>query len=424
MNIRGGQWTVPKRSMKARAIELIFAALATGICAGGDWRHYHGSDGTSSSDETNLPATFSDQENNIAWKAPLPGRGPSSPIVVAGRVIVTCGSGADQGRLHVLCLDAASGKLRWQRQLVATGHSACNPFGGVAIPTPASDGRRVFAFYGSNDLACFDLDGNLQWYRGLGYEHPHVRNDSGMGSSPLVIGDTVVVQMENQGESWAAGLDAGTGETRWTEHREAAATWTSPLCLPGKTPADDVVLLQSRSRLTAHEPRGGRQLWSYEGDCHTMVTGAVRDGRVYLAADGLCALGGDPAGGGVKLLWHEKRLHPGACSPVVHAGKIYLIKSPGILVCADAGTGKTLWQLRLEGQFWATPVLADGRLYAVNYAGLVQVVQLGTKGKLVGKAQIDKEILACPAVADGAIYFRSNAHLWKVALGAKGPHGG
>jgi len=83
-----------------------------------------------------------------------------------------------------------------------------------------------------------------------------------------------------------------------------------------------------------------------------------------------------------------------------------------------------LWQLRLEGQFWATPVLADGRLYAVNYAGLVQVVQLGEKGKLVGKAQIDKEILACPVVADGAIYFRSNAHLWKVALGSKGPHGG
>jgi outer membrane protein assembly factor BamB len=409
--------------MKAIPITLILVGLSWGDCAGGDWRHYHGSDGTSISDEKNLPATFSDREN-IAWKAPLPGRGPSCPIVVAGRVIVTCGDGRNQDRLHVLCLDAASGKLLWQRQLVATGHTECHPFGGVAIPTPASDGRRVFVFYSSNDLACFDLDGNLQWYRGLGYEFSHARNGAGMGSSPLVIGDTVVVQMESQDDSLAVGLDAATGETRWTEPRQRVAAWTSPLRLPGKTPAEDAVLLQSRSRLTAHEPRSGRQLWSYEGDCHTMVTGTVCDGCIYLAADGLCALRADPAGGGVKLLWHEKRLHPGTCSPIVHAGKIYLIKGPGILVCADAATGATAWQLRMQGQFWATPVVADGRLYAVNYAGLVQVVQLGGKGKLLGTAQIDKEILACPAVADGAIYFRSNSHLWKVALGAKGPHGG
>jgi outer membrane protein assembly factor BamB len=409
--------------MKAIPMKLILAALAVGVCGGGDWPQYHGRDGTSCSDETNLPAAFGDREN-VAWKAPLPGRGPSCPIVVAGRVIVSCGSGRNQDRLHVLCLDAASGKPLWHRQLAATGHTVCNPFGGMAIPTPASDGRRVFVFYGSNDLACFDLDGNLQWYRGLGYEHPQVRNDSGMGSSPAVVGDTVVVQMENQGDPLAMGLDAQTGATRWSQRREPMAIWTSPLRLPGKTPAEDAVLLQSRSRLTALDARSGRQLWSYEGDCHTMVTAAVCEGCVYLAADGLCALRGDPAGGGVKLLWHEKRLHPGACSPIVHAGKIYLLRSPAILVCADAATGETLWQLRLQGQFWATPVLADGRLYAVNYAGLVQVVQLGAKGKLLGTAQIDKEILACPAVADGAIYFRSNAHLWKVALGAQNARGG
>jgi outer membrane protein assembly factor BamB len=409
--------------MKAMPIKFMLVALAVGVCGGGDWPQYHGGDGSSSSEERDLPAAFSPREN-VAWKAPLPGRGPSSPIVVAGRVIVTCGSGREQGRLHVLCLDAASGKPLWQRQLAATGHTVCNPFGGVAIPTPASDGRRVFVFYASNDLACFDLEGNLQWYRGLGYENPRVRNDTGMGSSPLVIGDTVVVQMENQGESLAMGLDATTGQTRWTARREAAATWTSPLGRPGRTPADDAVLLQSRSRLTAQDPRTGRQLWSYEGDCHTMATGAVGPGRVYLAADGLCALDVAADGKSVKLAWHEKRLHPGPCSPIVHAGKIYLVKPPAILVCADAATGHTLWQLRLQGQFWATPVVADGRLYAVNYAGLVQVVQLGATGKLLGTAQIDREILACPAVAEGAIYFRSNANLWKISRVAKDSHRG
>jgi outer membrane protein assembly factor BamB len=403
--------------MRAIPIKLMLTILAVGIFAGSDWRNYHGSDGTSTSDATNLPAAFGDREN-IAWKAPLPWRGPSGPIVVAGRVIVTCASGRAQDRLHVMCFAAITGKPLWQRQLAATGHTVCNPYGGVAIPTPASDGQRIFVFYSSNDLACFDLDGNLQWYRGLGYEHPHVRNDSGMGSSPLVVGDTVVVQMENQGESLAAGLDAQTGETRWIQNREPVAVWTSPLCLPGKTPAENLVLLQSRFRLTAHEPHSGRQVWCYEGDCHSIVTGTVSDGCVYLAADGLCALRYDPAEGGVKLLWHEKRLHPECCSPIVHAGRIYLLKSPGVLVCADAATGHTAWQLRLRGHSWATPVLADGRLYVVNYDGLVQIVQLGAEGKLLSTGQIDKEILASPAVSDGAIYFRSNTHLWKLALHA------
>ena len=315
----------------------------------------------------------------------------------------------------------------------------CNSFGAVANSTPASDGKRIFVFYSSNDLACFDIDGNLQWFRGLAYDYPTARNDVGMGSSPLVLGDTVIVQMENQGESFAAGLDVSTGETRWRIPRGHDAIWASPTVLRGNTRAEDALLLQGRTRLTAHQPSTGKLLWDYEIRCHTMASAVAHDGCVYLPAHGLNALRFDPASGTARLLWHQLRLSSGSGSPVIDRGRAYTVKSRSILVCGDLADGRVLWQLRLKGPIWATPMVADGHLYAVNHDGLVQVVELGPKkgpglicrngtegashklnlvpfsARLVGSGQIDAGVLASPAVADGAIYFRTDAHLWKIA---------
>jgi outer membrane protein assembly factor BamB len=136
--------------------------------------------------------------------------------------------------------------------------------------------------------------------------------------------------------------------------------------------------------------------------------------RIFVAGDRLTALGYDPAARSVSVLWEERTLRCENVSPVVHDGRVYTVRDSGILVCGDAANGKVLWQLRLKGPIWATPVIADGRLYAVSYDGLVQVVQLGNEGTLVGKGQVDSGMLASPAVADGAIYFRSNSRLWKI----------
>ncbi len=388
---------------------------AVGMCSGSDWLHFRGTDNRSVSDEKNLPTTFG-EGRNVAWKVPLPGRGPSSPIVVGGRVVVTCSSGPRQDRLHVLAFDAATGKLQWERQLWATGSTICNPYGAVANNTPASNGELIFAFYSCNDLACFDLDGNLKWLRGLGSDYPNARNESGMASSPLVLGDVVIVQLENQGESFVAGIDLATGETRWRLERQRDAVWCSPTILRGSTPDEDIVLLQTRGHLTGHDPRTGKLLWDYEADCHTIASATTSAGRIYLPANGLHVLEYDGKARGAKLLWYERRLRGNNSSPVVHDGRVYRIKPPAILMCARADDGEILWQLRLKGTMWATPVVADGHLYAVNHDGLVQVVRLGQEGELVGTSQVDRGMLASPAVAGGAIYFRSDAHLWKVAF--------
>ena len=394
---------------------MVLASAAVCLAGGSDWRHFRGTDNNGVSDQTGLPKSFSDKEN-VAWKAPLPGRGPASPIVVDGRVVVTCSSGAKGDRLHVLSFNADSGVLQWERQLWATGHTQHHPFGAVAAPTSASNGRLIFAFYGCNDLACFDLEGNFKWMRGLAYDFPNARNDVGMGSSPLVLGDVVIVQLQNQGDSFAAGIDAATGETRWRIEREDDAIWASPTVLRGNNPQEDLILMQSRSYLSAHQPQTGKLVWKYDAPCSSISSVTTCGNRVYLPADGTLALRYDPAAGSVELLWHESRLRSSNSSPVVHDGRVYTIKAPAILVCGDAEDGRMLWQLRLNGAVWATPVLADGHLYVVNHAGLVQVVRLGEKGQLVGSGQLDPAILASPAVADGAIYFRSDAHLWKIAF--------
>jgi len=222
--------------------------------------------------------------------------------------------------------------------------------------------------------------------------------------------------MECQSDSFAAGLDTSTGETRWHIERPKGAAWTTPTALPGPTPAENLVLLQSRGLLTAHRPRTGEQVWEYEESCHTVATLTVADGTIFLPAEGLNALKPTPAG--VELLWHGSLLRSQNPSPTVHDGRAYVIKPPGILVAGSTEDGSVLWQLRLKGSFWASPVVADGHLWAVNDDGLVQVVRLGDKGELVGSGQIEPGALASPAVADGAVYFRTDTHLWKVA-GAK-----
>ncbi|MGA2034285.1 MAG: PQQ-binding-like beta-propeller repeat protein [Thermoguttaceae bacterium] len=398
---------------------LACAALIVCVSGGGDWRQFRGNDNTAVSKETGLPRTFDlETGRNVAWKAPLPGRGPSSPIVVSGRVLVTSSSGAHQDRLHVSCFHAGSGKLLWHRQFWATGHTTVNPFSAVACPTPASDGRRVFALYSSNDLACFDLEGNLQWLRGLSYESPSTRNDAGMSSSPLVVGRTVVVQLENQGQSFALGLEAASGATRWQIPREQAGIWSSPTVLRGSGADRDVVLMQGRSALSAHDPETGRTLWTHPAGCDTIGSVTTCGQRIYLPAYGLHALLSESSGRRVQALWYQPRLRLDNPSPVADGNRVYVVKPPGILAGIDAGDGHVAWQLRLQGPFWATPILADGHLYVVNYDGLVQVVQPGQEGKLVGGGRLDGGILATPAAADGALYFRNDATLWKIALRA------
>lgn len=384
------------------------------VLSGADWRQFRGPNGASVSQDAVPPDSWSDSEN-VAWKATLPGRGPSSPIVVKNRVYVTCSASARQERLFVVCFDSGSGKEAWRREFWPTGRVFCHPSSAVAAPTPASDGERIFAFYSSNDLACLDLDGNLLWYRGLALDHPKIGNDVGMSSSPIVAGDTVIVQIESQGDSFAMGLDVHTGETRWQVERQRMWNWTSPSVVTLGNGKHAVLLADSKS-LTALDAATGDELWKYEMSCANIASPAFQGGRIFVPGEGLTVLEFGPEATAPSLLWQSNKVNPGPSSPIVTADRVLAMNTAGVLTSADAKTGKIMWQLRVGGSHWSTPVLAGDRLFCLNDKGEVHVVKVGPeKGEIVSTVDVKETLQGSPAVSDGALYIRSDKHLWKIA---------
>jgi len=405
--------------MRQSLIRCVLLSAACVVLCGADWLHFRGSDNRSISTDS-LPTAIakddSGTDRSVAWKTALPGRGVSSPIVVGGKAIVTSTSGYNQDRLHVVSIDTKTGETEWERQFWATGRTLCHPTSSVAAPSPSSDGKRIYAFFSSNDLACLDLEGNLLWYRGLTHDFPTAANDVGMSASPLAMGDTVIVQVENKGNSFAAGLDAKTGETRWKLPRKADMNWTSPAVLRGKTRAEDLVLLQSPDRLSAHNPKTGEQVWSYEVACSSISSPVAEGDKIYVPSAGVTALRYLPDAKVAEKLWSSNALSPSNVSPIIHQGRVYVLNGSGVLLCGDATTGDVKWKTRLKGPYWATPVIAGDHIYAFNQAGLVQVVKLGdTAGELVATGNFGDPIFGTPAVADGALYVRTDGQLWKIA---------
>ncbi len=390
---------------------------ATSLIAA-DWLQFRGPGSSGVSDESQSPLSLG--KESLAWKADLPGRGVSSPIIISGRVVVTASSGFRQDRLHVLSFDLAGGEKLWERQFWATGRTMCHPKTCMAAPTPASDGKRIFALYSTNDLICLDLEGNLVWLRGLTLDYPNASNSVGMASSLLVAGDVVVAQVENDCHSFAAGLDLITGENRWKIERPRKPNWSSPVILQGRTREEDVLVLQSWLKTSGHEPATGRELWNYPENCTPIPSSVPHDGVLYLPSKGLTALQPVPGNNTPNVLWQSPRLGPGTASPLVYQDKLFTVSSAGVLSCADRTSGEIIWRLRLQGPISSSPVAAAGHIYLVNEKGLIQVVQIGEEGKITGTADLGETILSTPAISGGALFIRSDRYLYRYSKPASG----
>ena len=363
------------------------------------------------SDEKGLPVKWSATEN-VRWKSELPGRGVSSPVIAAGRVYVTCASGYRERRLHVVCLDAATGKQLWERQLAATGSTMCHPKTSMAAPTPVTDGKNVFALFATGDLAAFNRDGDLLWYRSLLRDYPEITNQVGMAASPVLAGDTLLLPLENAGDSFALGVDAKTGRNRWKTPRRREINWVTPMVarFNGKTAA----LFQTSGEITAYDAAKGEVLWSYKNDkLGSVPSPALLEDLVIVPGNPSVALrvseGGNP-----EVVWTSRKLAAAYASPVVYKGKIYAATGIGI-ACLDAATGQELWRERLGTGFSASPVIADDKLYVAKEEGDTSVVQLGETPKILANNSLKEPLLATPAIAKGAIYLRTEKHLYCIA---------
>lgn len=383
-----------------------------------EWRQFRGSDGTGVLAFSELPTQL-DVEQHVVWKSPLPGRGLSSPVIIGDRVFVSCASGANKDRLHVRCHSSSTGEVLWERQFWATGRTNCHDKTSVAASTPASDGQNLYVLFSSNDVFCLDLDGNLQWLRGLTSDYPNASNSLGMASSPIVVAETLIVQCENDSDSFAVGLDVESGKNRWRLERPTMSNYTTPLVLDDAASGKSLVALQSGRGISAIDPATGVTAWTYQDGASTIPSSVVADNTLYVPSHGITAIRGGSRGEEAEQLWRSGQLRPATASPIVVGDKIFTVNNAGVVTAGRLTDGKRLWQLRTKGPYSGSPVGWGHYLYFANEKGLVQVVDVSAdEGAIVSQIDLQETFLCTPAIADGALYLRSDQHLWKI--GKKG----
>lgn len=379
-----------------------------------DWLNFRGPAG--SGFDPDMATTVGElAEKTLAWKAALPGRGLGSPIVVGDKVFLTAASGPEQQQLHVLCFSAKDGTPLWERRFWATGRTMSHSKTNVAAPTPTSDGERIYALYSSNDLVCVDLDGDLVWMRGLTLDYPNASNSLGMASSPIVVGDTLVAQIENDSESFAAGFDLLTGMNKWKLDRPKSANWTSPTVLSKE--GESIVALQSGEGVVGLVPSTGSRVFSIPEKASTIPSAAASGDELFIPANGLTVMKLGAAGEEPKKVWNQTNQRPGTPSVLVGPEKLFLINNAGVLTCASRRYGTVAWEIRLKGPFSGSPVAGgDGKLYIFNEQGVGQVVDTnGEKGVVTSEIELGETILSTPALDGKALYIRSDGYLWKFA---------
>lgn len=379
-----------------------------------DWSQFRGPNAAGVAEEKNL-ATEWTKTKGIKWKAALPGRGPSSPVVAGGKVYVTCSSGTRDDRLHVVCFDAATGKQLWHRQLQATGSTAAHPKSSMAANTPVADETGVYALFATGDLAAFDADGTLRWYRSLVGDYPTITNQVGMAASPVLANGKLIVPMDNAGESFLAAIDTKYGKNVWKVERPRDINWTTPVArtVGGKTE----LLFAAPSGLTAYDADSGESRWTFKGGGGSIPTGVVEGDAIYLPVGGVSRFKIGDKGPAEKADWAAKDLQTGYPSPLVYAGKVYALSASGFISCADAKTGKLLFKERAKGAFSASPVAADGKVYCLNETGATTVLDAKAtewENAVLATNDLGEGSLGTPAIANGLIFIRTEKAMYAI----------
>ena len=356
---------------------------------------------------------------NVVWKTSVPGRGNSSPIVWGDRIFLT--TAYDGGRrLSILAFRRSDGAQAWETFVPSGRGSYAHQKNGYASATPATDGERIYASFGSRGLIAVDLTGKVVWRQDLAQSDPY----HGHAGSPLLYRDRVIVYHDQYGGAFIAAFDARSGKPLWRTNRDASVGWGTPIAL--RVGEHDEIIVNSQGRVCAYDPATGRELWICNGSSYEVVpTPVVGHGMVFCSSGRAGpTLAIRPGGRGdvtrSHLVWASPRGSPFVPSPILHGGLLYMVNDmASIVTCFDARTGRALWQGRLgvaqrEG-FSASPVVADGKVFFTNDDGETFVLKAGPTFELLHTNRIGEGTLASPALVDGRWYIRTDRSL--VAIG-------
>jgi outer membrane protein assembly factor BamB len=357
-------------------------------------------------------------ESNIRWRVPVPGSGNSSPIVWGDRLFLT--TSHDGGlRRSVLCFRRSDGTLLWEVSAPEARPEAFHPKNGPASSTPATDGERVYAWFGNHGLLAVDFKGRTVWHRALGkFDAYH-----GTASSPLLYKDSVIVAQDQRGRSFIAAFDRKTGEEKWSTKRSESVGWSTPIAV--RVGDHDEIVLSGQQAVRAYDPDTGRELWHARGNTYEAIpTPVVEHGLLYCSsgrAGPTLAIrpGGQGDVTGSHVAWRAAKGSPFVPSTVLDDGILYMVNDMSSVATAyDARIGEPLWQGRLgkaarEG-FSASPVVTSGKIFFTNDEGDTFVLAGGREFKLLHVNSLGEPVLASPALVNGTWYMRGTRHLYAI----------
>jgi len=400
---------------------LTFAALLSQQAAEPrttDWPDFRGPGGQGHAEGRGLPLEWS-ESRNVAWKTPVPGSGWSTPIVANGRVWITAAI-TDRGdtSLRAIALDAASGREVVNAEVFRIRNGPpVNPKNNRASPSAVVEADRVYVHFGAEGTAALTTAGEIVWKTRFEYESQH-----GAGGSPIIYGDLLILSCDGSDAAFVVALDKRTGKEKWKTNRRYpyAQAYTTPIVITSGE-RDQIVSIGA-FRAAAYDPASGKEIWrvSY-GDGFSNVPRPVYGHGLVFIATGfqqplLLAVRPDGTGDVTRshVAWTLRRGAPLTPSPLLVGNELYVVTDTGIATCVDAQSGTIRWQQRLNGNFSASPVYADGRIYFQSEDGVTTVIAPGPEFRVLATNTLDGASLASMAVADGSIFLRTHTHVYRI----------
>jgi outer membrane protein assembly factor BamB len=423
----------------------LLAAVAVPL-AGENWPGWRGPGNLGVSGAAGLPLRWS-RDENVRWRAPLPERGNSTPIIWGDRIFLTQPLEKQQRRT-LMCLRRSDGKVLWQSGVGWTEKEASHRTNPFCSSSPVTDGKRVFAWFGSAGLAAYDFDGKEIWHRKLGRQH-HIW---GYGSSPILHDGLVILNFGPGEPSFLIAVKQSNGETVWkvdlpgrlpredverqgqlpsrpdgAVREDFFGSWTTPLMV--RVNGRDELVVNLPKRVVAFDPKTGKEIWRCEGFADLAYGSPVlgEDGSGLLIAS-LGGFGGPglvvrPGGNGnvteSRRLWHQPRTTLRIGSSIIHAGHIYTVGINGVAECLELATGRQVWVQRLSGPggnnaIWSSLVRNGDKLYVMNQSGDTFVFRAAPKFEQIAVSSLGEETNSSVVASGGDLFLRTHESLWRI----------
>jgi outer membrane protein assembly factor BamB len=400
----------------------LLCILHCSLAAAENWPRFRGADGAGISDSANIPSRWSEQD--YRWVAELPGSGNSSPVIWQDRLFVTT---ADEKSLRrfLICLNTADGAERWRAESTFSKHKK-HKNNSFASSTPAVDESHVYQLWHSNEqtsLIAYDHDGAEVWRYELG---PYLHGQGG-ATSPIVAGDLVVVAHDHKADSFLMAVDRMTGDLRWKIPREGKRACYSTPCT--RTTADgkqELVFVHCYEGVIGVDPESGKQTWHIDPfgrESQRALASPIIAGNLVIAGSG--AVGGDRQivavaieGDGDKAKAREVyrlvRQSPHVPTPLAIGDRLYLWNDGGIATCCELQTGDVVWQKRVGGSYFASPIAIGNRIFSIDTAGEVVVLAAEDTFRMIARNPMGEGSRATLACSGNVLYVRTDSKVFAI----------